>query len=115
MEIVVDIVLGPAEIAPAYSSGGILRAQQVKVSHAPAVAGHAAVPDPLVGVLACTLEGPGGTWKSRTPRGGSEAPGVVTGVPLERFVATSDLHPSGRWARSHTYDEVESGQPELAE
>ena len=39
--------------------GGDPWALQVRVLHAPAVAGHAAVPDPLVGVRACTLEGPG--------------------------------------------------------
>ena len=37
--------VGPASQGPAYSSGGILRALQVKVLCAPAVAGHAAVPD----------------------------------------------------------------------
>ena len=102
--------------APASSSGGILRAPQVKVLRAPAVAGHAAVPDPLVGVLACTLGGPGGTWRSRTPRGGIRDSGCERWASLfEGPVATPDPLPSRRWARGHTYDEVESVRPELAE
>ena len=104
--VVLDIVLGLAEIAPAsrqplqvagrrfvgpvgqgpaYSSGGILRAPQVKVLRAPAVAGHAAVPDPLDGVPACTLGGPGDTWRSRTPRGGSGTPDPSRGDPGPRL------------------------------
>ena len=41
--------------------GGVLRALQVRGLRAPAVAGHAAAPDPLDGVLVCTLGGPGDT------------------------------------------------------
>ena len=49
--VVLDIVLGPAEIAPAWlslqaSRCGVPWALQVRVLRAPAVTGHAAVPDP---------------------------------------------------------------------
>ena len=57
-------------------------AYRVRVLRTPAVAGHAAVPDPLDRVQTCTLEGPGDTWRSRTPRG---SPGLwlrVMGIPL---------------------------------
>jgi hypothetical protein len=59
-------------------------ALQVRVLHAPAVAGRAAVPDPLDGVLACTLGGPGDTRRSQTPREGrSGAPaGCAEHPPL---------------------------------
>ena len=82
--VVLDIVLGPAEIAPAscqplqaawsslvygllYTTRWRLVGLAARVLHAPAVAGRAAAPDPLVGVRACTLGGPGDTWRSRTP------------------------------------------------
>ena len=69
---------------------GILWALQVRVLPASAVAGHMAVPGPLVGTQTCILGGPGDTWRFRTPRG-------------------------RRWDRGHTCDEIESGQPEWAE
>ena len=69
---------------------GILWALQVRVLPAPAVAGHMAVPGPLVGTQTCILGGPGDTWRFRTPRG-------------------------RRWDRGHTCDEIESGQPDWAE
>src|SRR6185312_5149820 len=67
--------------------GGIRWTLRIRVLHAPApvVAGRAAAPDPLVGVRACTLGGPGDAWRSRTPRGG--APGLhpcVLSAPLGR-------------------------------
>ena len=86
--VVLDIVLGLAKIAPVVLQcpcrrrgrrwcmvtnirrGGIRWALWARVLHAPAVVvavvGCAAVPDPLVGARACTLEGPGDTWRSRT-------------------------------------------------
>ena len=70
--------------------GVVLRALQVRVLRAPAVAGHAAVLDPLNGVQSCTLGGPGDTWSSRTPRGGR------SGTP-----AASDGHPSSRGPWRH--------------
>ena len=54
--------------------GGVQWALRTRVLHAPvvavAVAGRAAAPDPLVRVRACTLGGPGDTWRSRTPQEG---------------------------------------------
>ena len=50
--------------------GGIQWALRTRVLHAPAVAGRAAAPDPLVGVRACTLGSPGDAWRSRTPQRG---------------------------------------------
>ena len=51
--------------------GGIRWALRIRVLHAPAVAvvvaGRTVPPDPLVGVWACTLGGPGDTRRSRTP------------------------------------------------
>ena len=96
--VVLDIVLGLAEIAPApcqpsrrrghrcraYSSGGILRALQVKVLRAPAGVGHAAVLNPLDGVQARAPGSPGDTWRPRTPRGGSGTPAAGDGHPSSR-------------------------------
>ena len=64
--------------------GGVRWALQVRVLHAPAVAGHTAIPDSLVEVRASTLGGPGDTWRSRTPRGGSGAPAAGDGHPSSR-------------------------------
>ena len=50
--------------------GGIRWALRTRVLHAPEVAGRAAALDPLVGVWACTLGGPGDTRRSRTPQRG---------------------------------------------
>ena len=82
--------------------GGVLWALQVRILHAPAVAGHAAVPDPLVGVRACTLGGSRDTWRSRTPRGGrSRTPSVCAERPsLEGHVTSLDPFPSRRWVRT---------------
>ena len=66
---------------------GVQWALRTRVLHAPAVAvaGRAAAPDPLVGVRACTLGGPGDTWRSRTPQGGrSGAPPVRAERPSRK-------------------------------
>ena len=65
---------------------GVQWALRTRVLHAPAeavaVAGRAAAPNPLVGVRACTLGGPGDMWRSRTPRGGrSGTPSVCAERP----------------------------------
>ena len=69
--------------------GGVQWALRTRVLQAPAVAaavvGRAAAPDPLVGVRACTLGGPGDTWRSRTPQGGSSgAPSVCAERPSQK-------------------------------
>ena len=65
--------------------GGIQWALRTRVLHAPAVAGRAAAPDTLVGVLACPLGGPGDTWRSRTPKGGrSGTPSVCAERPSRK-------------------------------
>ena len=105
--VVLDIVLGPAKIAPIVllapaggvvvawcmvfyiRRGGVQWAPRTRVLHAPVVAvvvaGRAAAPDPLVGVRACTLGGPGDTWRSRTPQGGrSGTPSVCAERPSRK-------------------------------
>ena len=97
----------------AYSGGVILRTPQVKVFRAPAVAGHATVLDPLVGVPSRTLGGPGDTWGFRTPRG--RGPGLrlrVMDIPLRGTRGDAGPLPEQGWVRGHTYGEAESGQPE---
>jgi len=66
--------------------GGIQWAPRIRVLHAPvvAVAGRAVPPDPLVGVRACTLGGPGDSVRARR-------------APLpEGHVTSPDPFPSGR-------------------
>ena len=69
--------------------GGIRWAPRIRVLHAPvvAVAGRTVPPDPLVGVRACTLGGPGDSVRARR-------------APLpEGHVTSPDPFPSGRRVR----------------
>ena len=97
--------------------GGVLWALQIRVLRAPAVAGHAAVPDP-----------PGRSAGVHTRRSGRhvEVPDPSRGEvrdfgcafrasPLEGHVATPNPFPGRGRVRGHTYGEVEFGQLELAE
>ena len=91
--------------------GGVLWTLQIRVLHVPAVAGHAAVPDPLVGVRACTLGGPGDTWRSRTPRGGRSGtlPVCAERPSLEGHVTSPDPFPSRRWVRTAGVGRIVTG------
>ena len=94
--VILDIVLGPAEIAPAscqplqaaWSSVlGVWSSRRCVMAFRGPCRSESCVHQrwwgtrrsqtPLDGVLACTSGGPGDTWRSRTPRGGR------SGTPAE--------------------------------
>ena len=56
--------------------GGVRWALRTRVLHAPAVAGRATAPDPLVEMRACTLGGLGDMWRSQTPSVCAERPSL---------------------------------------
>ena len=91
---------GPAGQSLACSSGGGARSGPGPLGRSTGVhirrsGRHVEVPDPSRGVRGSGC----GRWA----------------FLFEGSVATPDFLPSGRWARGHMYDEVESGRPELAE
>ena len=59
---------------------------------------RATAPDPLVGVRACILEGPGDTWETQTPKGGKFRDSIhLCWAPLlEGHVTLPVPFPSGR-------------------
>ena len=97
--------------------GGVPCALQVRVLRAPAVTGHMAIPDPpgqSAGVR--TKEVRGSRGGPGLLEGGGPGPRLlVMGIPLRGARGDTGPLPEQGWVRGHTCDEVESGQPELAE